>query len=54
MEEKRYEEKSGRTDYVFNSNEIVNGDRCPIEVYEFCEALRIWREKSWLSKEIFD
>ncbi len=39
-------EQPKRTDYTLCPSEIENGDRRPVEVYEFAEALRMWREQS--------
>ena len=35
-----------RTDYPLRSDEVSNGHRCPVEVHEFAEIMRNWREQS--------
>ncbi|GMU23811.1 MAG: hypothetical protein AMXMBFR13_38890 [Phycisphaerae bacterium] len=39
-------ERPQRADYTFKSADVSNGARLPVEVYQFAEALRIWREQS--------
>jgi len=48
------EDKPKRTDYKINPREIVNGDRCPVEVYELSKSLARWRAMSGFSRKMFD
>ena len=41
---------SRRTDYQLKPTEVPNGNRRPVEVHQFSETMRHWREQSSQSK----
>jgi len=42
----RTEGQPRRADYPVHPNEVPNGNRRPLEVHEFAEIMRHWREQS--------